>query len=183
MHRVSASMRIDAPRQVVWDLYADVERSVEWVPFAEEILFVSGPAALGQVYRERTRLSGIADIAEWTVVEWEPPRRQVQRSTGKGMDSRLVIELEPDGDGTLASQAALLESRAPWVLGWLHERVFGIVARRGIEAALAAAKARLEVAVSPCEGIARSPGRGAGRRTRAAADDRGAGDRPSEVAS
>jgi hypothetical protein len=144
MHRVGAAVRIAAPQQAVWDLYADVEGSVAWVPFAEAILFVSGPAGLGQVYRERTRLGGISDIAEWKVIEWDPPRRQVQRSLGKGMESRLVIALEPDGAGTRARQEALLDSRAPGPIGWLHERVFGIVARRGIAAALAAAKARLE---------------------------------------
>jgi uncharacterized protein YndB with AHSA1/START domain len=144
VRHLRASIRIDAPPQRVWDLYADVEGSVEWVPFAEEILFVSGPAGLGQVYRERTTLGGISDVAEWTVIEWDPPRRQVQRSTDKGMDSRLMIAVEPDGAGTLARQEVILDSRAPGPLGWLHERIFGIVARRGIVAALAAAKARLE---------------------------------------
>jgi hypothetical protein len=144
MHRVEASVRIDAPPRQVWDLYADVEGSVDWVPFAQEILSVSGPAGLGQVYRERTRLGGVSDVAEWTVIEWDPPRRQVQRSTGKGMDSRLVIALEAHGAGTVARQEAILDSRAPGLLGGLHERLFGLVARRGLRAALAAAKRRLE---------------------------------------
>jgi hypothetical protein len=144
MHRIAASARIEAPPEAVWNLYADVERSVDWVPFAEEILSISGPPGLGQVYRERTRLGGVADVAEWTVIEWDPPRRQVQRSVGNGMDSRLVIAVEPAGAGTVAHQEVLLESRAWGVLGWLHERVFGFVARRGITSALRAAKARLE---------------------------------------
>lgn len=144
MHRIRASIEIDAPPQAIWDLYADVEGSVEWVPFAEEILYVSGPAGLGQVYRERTRLGGISDIAEWTVIQWDPPRRQVQRSTGKGMDSRLVIAVEPSGSGSIARQEVILVSRAPGPIGWLHERVFGLVALRGIESALRAAKERLE---------------------------------------
>jgi hypothetical protein len=144
MHRLRASIRIDAPPQRVWDLYADVEGSVEWVPFVEEMLFVRGPAGLGQVYRERTRFGGVSDVAEWTVIEWDPPRRQVQRSIGKGMDSRLVIVVEPDGAGAVARQEVLLESRAPRPLGWLHERVFGLVAHRGISVALAAAKRKLE---------------------------------------
>ena len=145
MNHHRASIRTEAPPRRVWDLYADVEGSVEWVPFVKEILFVSGPAGLGQVYRERTRFGGVSDVAEWTVIEWDPPRRQVQRSTGKGMDSRLVIVVEPDGAGAVARQEVLLESRAPGPLGWLHERVFGLVARRGIDAALAAAKRQLEV--------------------------------------
>jgi len=144
MRRLEAAIAIDAPQQQVWNLYADVAGSVDWVPFAEEILYVSGPAGLGQVYRERTRLGGISDIAEWTVIEWDPPRRQVQRSLGKGMDSRLVIEVEPSGTGSVARQSVILDSRAPGPLGWAHERIFGVVARRGIVAALAAAKQRLE---------------------------------------
>ena len=144
MRHLRASIEIDAPPQAVWDLYADVEGSVDWVPFAEEILFVSGPAGLGQVYRERTRLGGISDVAEWTVIEWDPPRRQVQRSLGKGMDSRLVIGVEPSGTGSIARQEVILQSRAPGLAGWLHERIFGIVARRGIVAALQAARSRLE---------------------------------------
>jgi hypothetical protein len=143
-YRVAVSTWIDAAPRAVWDLYADVEGSVDWVPFAEEILSLSGPAGLGQVYRERTRLGGISDIAEWTIVEWDPPRRQVQRSTGKGMDSRLVIEVAPATDGSTVRQEAILESRAPGPLGWLHERIFGTVARRGISSALRAAKQRLE---------------------------------------
>jgi hypothetical protein len=110
---------------------------------------VSGPAGLGQVYRERTRLGGISDVAEWTVIEWDPPRRQVQRSTGKGMDSRLLIEIEPAGTGTVAWQEVALDSRAPGPLGWLHERAFGLVARRGITSALAAAKRHLEAEPPP----------------------------------
>ena len=141
---MAASIQIDASVEAVWNLYADVEGSVEWVPFAEEILDVSGPPGLGQVYRERTRLGGIADVAEWTVIEWDPPRRQVQRSIGKGMDSRLIIEIGPAGAGAVAHQEVLLDSRAPGVLGWIHERVFGLVARRGVTSALRAAKARLE---------------------------------------
>lgn len=143
-HRLTASIQIDAPVEAVWNLYADVEGSVAWVPFAEEIIDVSGPPGLGQVYRERTRLGGISDVAEWTVIEWDPPRRQIQRSIGKGMDSRLIIEVEPAGACTLAHQQVLLDSRAPGVLGWIHERLFGLVARRGITSALQAAKARLE---------------------------------------
>lgn len=144
MRRIARSIRIEAAPQQVWDLYADVEGSVDWVPFAEEILFVSGPAGLGQVYRERTRLGGLSDVAEWQVVEWDPPHRQVQRSTGKGMDSHLVIVVEPSGGSTVARQEVVLESRLPGPLGWLHERVFGRVARGGVEAALRAAKRRLE---------------------------------------
>jgi hypothetical protein len=148
MRRVTASVDIAAPAQRVWDLYADVRGSVDWVPFAEEILYVSGPPGVGQVYRERTKLGGISDVAEWQVIEWDPPRRQVQLSTDKGMDSRLVIEIEPleplDAGRSRVRQEAILESRLPPVVRWLHEAVFAMVAGRGVRGAVEAAKRHLE---------------------------------------
>ena len=144
MRRIEATAWIEADPQVAWDLYADVERSVEWVPFAEEILYVSGPAGLGQVYRERTRLAGMSDVAEWRVIEWDPPRRQVQLSLGKKAESRLIIELAPERGGTRVLQAAELRSELPGPIGWLHELIFGIAAGRGLRSAVAAAKLKLE---------------------------------------
>lgn len=58
MKRVGVAANLAAEPQRVWDLYADVERSVEWVPFMEEVDYISGPPGLGQVYRERTRQGG-----------------------------------------------------------------------------------------------------------------------------
>ena len=148
MRRVTARIDIDAPAQTVWDLYADVPGSPDWVPFAEEILYVSGPPGLGQVYRERTKLLGIRDVAEWRIIEWDAPRRQVQLSTDKGMDARLVIEIEPleplDSGRSSVRQEAIFESRLPRPVGWIHELVFSTVGRRGITAAVRAAKAHLE---------------------------------------
>ena len=148
MRQVTATIDIDAPAQALWDLYADVPRSPDWVPFCEEILYVSGPAGIGQVYRERTKLLGISDVAEWHVIEWEPPRRQVQLSTDKGMDARLVIEVEPleplDAGRSRVRQDAIFESRLPGPIGWVQELVFSTVGRRGISSAVRAAKAYLE---------------------------------------
>jgi hypothetical protein len=73
------------------------------VPFVEEVLCVSGPAGLGQVYRERTRLGGMSGVSHWQVVEWQPPHRQVQLSTDMRMNSRLIIEVEPSAGGDSAA--------------------------------------------------------------------------------
>ena len=148
MRRVIATIDIDAPAQAAWDLYADVPGSPDWVPFSEEILYVSGPPGLGLVYRERTKLLGIRDVAEWRIIEWDPPRRQVQLSTDKGVDARLVIEVEPleplDAGRSRVRQEAIFESRLPGPLAWIHELVFSTVGRRGITSAVRAAKAHLE---------------------------------------
>jgi polyketide cyclase/dehydrase/lipid transport protein len=155
MRRVTASIDIDAPAQDVWDLYVDVPRTPDWVPFSERILFISGPPGLGQVYRERTRLLGISDVAEWRIIEWEPPRRQVQLSTDKRMDARLVIEVEPlepfDAGRSRVRQEAIFESRLRGPLARVHELLFASVGKRGITAAVQAAKAHLESRESASE--------------------------------
>lgn len=143
--RVSASAVVRAEPQAAWDLYADVPGSVDWVPFAEEILYLSGPAGLGQVYRERTRLLGSTGEQTWEIVEWDPPRLQVQQSTDMRMRSRLVVEIARiAGGNTLIRQSTELQSMLPRPIGWLHEAVFALVARYGIGRAVAAAKRRLE---------------------------------------
>ena len=143
--RVSAHAVVRADPQAAWDLYADVPGSVDWVPFAEEILYLSGPAGVGQVYRERTRLLGSTGEQTWEVVEWDPPRRQVQVSTDMRMRSRLAVEIaRVAGGDTLIRQSTELRSMLPRPIGWLHEAVFALVARYGIGRAVAAAKRRLE---------------------------------------
>ena len=144
MKRVAASILIAAPLERVWDLYADVEGSVRWVPFVEEILYVSGPAGPGQVYRERTRFGAIRNVTEWRVVEWDPPRRQVQRATGMNLETHLVLAFEPAGERTRARQEVVLRSALPPPLSWFQEQLVAMVSRRGIGQALRAAKRYLE---------------------------------------
>ena len=58
----------------------------------------------------------------------------------------LVIEIEAIAAGARVQQEAVLSSRMPGLLGQLHERAFGFVARSGLEQAVAAAKRQLELA-------------------------------------
>ncbi len=59
MRRVEADALVGASRDEVWELYDDIAGTPRWVPFVREILYVSGPARVGTVYRERTRIVGI----------------------------------------------------------------------------------------------------------------------------
>ena len=144
MRRIEAAVTIRAAPQRVWDLYADVPGSAAWVPFVEEVLWVEGEPGVGQRYRERTRLLGTTDEAEWQIVEWDPPRRQVQRSDEKGMTSHLAIEIEPSAAGSRVRQIVTLESRLPRPIAWYHEALFAVVGRHGIRSAVRAAKRYLE---------------------------------------
>ena len=144
MKRVVASTVIEAAPKRVWDLYADVAHSAEWIPFVEEVLSVSDPLGPGEWYRERTRFMRISDVSEWRIVEWDAPRRQLHRSSNKQIDMDLVIEIEAIGGGARVRQEAVLTSKMPGLLGQLHEGAFGFVARSGLEQAVAAAKRELE---------------------------------------
>jgi polyketide cyclase/dehydrase/lipid transport protein len=144
MIRVASSLLINATPGRVWDLYADVPRSAEWVPFVEEVLDVSGAPGIGQVYRERTRLAGVTDVSEWRIIEWDPPRRQVQFSSSKKIDTRLMIEIESVGGASRVRETAILNSRLPPPFSWLHEALFSIVSRHGLRTALGGAKLYLE---------------------------------------
>jgi hypothetical protein len=151
MRRVATSLVINASPERVWDLYADIAGSVQWVPFAEEILEMSGPSGPGQIYRERTRLGGITTVSEWRVIEWDPPRRQVQLSTDMKMTTHLAIEVEAVGAASRVRQEAVLSSRLLPPLSWLHETIVATISRRGLRQAVRAAKAHLEAQVSPLQ--------------------------------
>jgi hypothetical protein len=144
VRRIEAEALVRAAPQRVWDLYADVHRSAAWVPFVEEVLWVEGEPGVGQRYRERTRLLGTTDEAEWQIVEWDPPRRQVQRSDEKGMTSHLAIEVETSADGARVRQIVTLQSRLPRPIAWYHEALFAVVGGHGIRSAVRAAKRHLE---------------------------------------
>ena len=86
MRRVEADALVGASRDEVWQLYDDIAGTPRWVPSVREILYVSGPARVGTVYRERNRIA----TAQWEIVEHRRPTRQVHVSdegvTGAGAD-------------------------------------------------------------------------------------------------
>jgi Polyketide cyclase / dehydrase and lipid transport len=144
MRRVEGEALVGASREEVWELYDDIAGTPRWVPFVEDIVYVSGPARVGTVYRERTRLAGVRDTGQWEIVEHRRPVRQVHVSFDKGLESRLIITFEGRGTGTWVHEAAELRSRLWGPLGWLHESIAIIPAGHGVRAAVAGAKRAFE---------------------------------------
>jgi hypothetical protein len=144
MRRVEAEALVGASRDEVWALYDDIAGTPRWVPFVEEVVYVSGPARVGTVYRERTRLAGLSDVGQWEIVEHRRPVRQVHVSFDKGLASRLIITFEARGTGTWVHQAAELRSRLWGPIGWLHEAIAIFPAGHGVRAAVAGAKRAFE---------------------------------------
>jgi Polyketide cyclase / dehydrase and lipid transport len=144
MRRVEAEALVGASREEVWQLYDDIEDTPRWVPFVSEILYLSGPARVGTVYRERTRLAGLPSTQQWEIVEHRRPSRQVHVSEAFAVTTRLVITFEGRGTGTWVHQAAEVSSSLWGPFGWLHETLFSIVARWGVEGAVSGAKRAFE---------------------------------------
>ncbi len=140
MRRAEAEALVGASRDEVWDLYDDIAGTPRWMPLVEAVVYVSGPARVGTVYRKRTRLVGLADTGQWEIVEHRRPVRQVHVSSDRGLDSTLIITFEARGTGTWVHEATELRSRLWGPLGWLHEAVAIIAAGRSIRAAVAGAK-------------------------------------------
>jgi len=144
MRRVEAEALVGASREEVWQLYDDIEDTPRWLPFVSEILYLSGPARVGAVYRERTRFAGLPTTQQWEIVEHRRPSRQVHVSEAFGISSRLIITFEGRGTGTWVHQAAEIRSGLWGPLGWLHEALASIPARMGVDAAVTGAKRAFE---------------------------------------
>src|SRR3954454_6233491 len=117
MRRVEAEALVGASRDEVWRVYDDIAGTPRWVPGVQEILYVSGPSRLGTVYRERTRVAA----AQWEIIEYRRPTRQVHESTEGPLARRRTLTFEARGSGTWVHEAVELRSTLWGPVGWLHE--------------------------------------------------------------
>ena len=69
MRRIEAEALVGASRDEVWKLYDDIAGLPRWLPPVDRIVYVSGPARVGAVYRARTRVAGIGVTEQWEIVE------------------------------------------------------------------------------------------------------------------
>jgi hypothetical protein len=144
MRRVEAAALVGASRDEVWDLYDDIAGTSRWVPSVREILYVSGPARVGTVYRERTRVMGIPGAAQWEVTEHRRPVRQVHVSAAGALERTRVITFEARGSGTWVHQAAEVRSSLWGPIGFLHEVLAILPASLGVRSTVVGAKRAFE---------------------------------------
>jgi uncharacterized protein YndB with AHSA1/START domain len=152
MRTVHAAVEVAAPPSAAWALYLDTPGTPAWVPFVDEVLATSGPAEVGVVYRERTRLLGATTVNTWEIVELVPEQRRVEVSHDMGIDSRVEITLEPTPRGTRIRQATRVRSRLPRPLAWAHELVAAAGAQHGLRGAVAGAARVLGAATDDAAG-------------------------------
>jgi hypothetical protein len=126
MAKAITTTYIDAAVPKVWEFINDLHRKPEYVHFVREVFDIpSHPLREGAVYRERARFGPRESVSEWRVVQFDPPKRQVQQSQSREMDATFTASLEIEGSGTrltVEMNVLLLPVLRP--LGWLLEKLF-----------------------------------------------------------
>jgi Polyketide cyclase / dehydrase and lipid transport len=118
--------RIAASPRDVWKVLVDVERYVEWAPWALAVARADRPAGLGVAYEERSRLlAPLAARSRWRIVEFDAPRRQVHRTEDVALATAYdrIFELASDGAGGTWLTLAVRYRPALGAAGRLLDRV------------------------------------------------------------
>jgi len=144
MRRIEAEALVGASRDEVWELYDDIAGEPRWMPNVRAVLYTSGPARVGTVYRERTSVFGFPATAQWEVVEHRRLKVQVRETTDAWMRRTLTLTFEGRGTGTRVHHALELRSRLWGPVGWLHEQLLAAVAGADLRATAAGAKRAFE---------------------------------------
>jgi hypothetical protein len=115
-----------APPAKLWELVCDTSRNAEWVQATAAVTRTDGPARLGSTYDEINPIMGPWRAkTRWTVIEFDPPHRQVHRSQDVPFASvaLVIIDVAPSGDG---SEVTVTLRQRP-SLGALGTSVLGLL--------------------------------------------------------
>src|SRR3954447_17421292 len=96
-----ASITIDAPIEVVWSVFTDVERWPTWASSFTSVELVDGPMRLGA--KARIRQPWLPTVV-WEVTKWEPARSWTWVATSPGVLTEASHALTLSGEGTIAEQ-------------------------------------------------------------------------------
>jgi uncharacterized membrane protein len=133
------SIEIDAPPQLVWDVFSEVEHWPDWTASVTSLVGRDGPAlAVGK--RFAIKQPGMSKLV-WKVTEIDPGSSWtwVQRSPGVLVSARHDVVAQPGGRTLVRQQ---LEQRG--ALGALVGRMMAKKTRRFLELEAQGLKARSE---------------------------------------
>jgi uncharacterized membrane protein len=124
------SITIDAPINVVWSVFTDVERWPTWASSFTSVELIDGPMRLGA--KARIRQPRLPTLV-WEVTKWSPGHSWTWTATSPGARTEASHVLTRSGEGTVAEQS--ITSSGP--LGRLAAFVWRSLTRRylAIEAA------------------------------------------------
>ena len=124
------SITIDAPIDVVWSVFTDVERWPTWASSFTSVELIDGPMRLGA--KARIRQPRLPTLV-WEVTKWSPGHSWTWTAMSLGARTDASHVLTRSGEGTVAEQS--ITSSGP--LGRVAAFVWRSVTRRylAIEAA------------------------------------------------
>ena len=115
--KMSLSIDIDAPPEIVWAIWSDIERWSEWTASITKIQKLApGPLAVG--LRACVRQPKLP-VAIWRVTELEENRRFTWVSTSPGAHVIGIHTIEPLADGTRATMILIFAGPLALLFGWL----------------------------------------------------------------
>jgi uncharacterized protein YndB with AHSA1/START domain len=144
MSRVGATIDIDAPPEVVFAFFDDLENARVLMPRIVDVVSVEPLADGGRrvEYTVRTRSGSEASVTS-EHVEYDPPRRTVARGYEAGLGTLSTRMFEPYRNGTRVTTFVEWQLPSRYV-GGLFTAQLRRPLRRSLEAMLAAAKDALE---------------------------------------
>ena len=144
-----ASITIDAPIDVVWSVFTDVERWPTWASSFTSVELIDGPMRLGA--KARIRQPKLPTVV-WEVTKWEPGRSWTWAATSPGARTEASHVLTAAGGRTVAEQ--MIVSSGP--LGRLAAWVWRSLTRRYLAIEAAGLKERSEQVLAATRAAARA---------------------------
>jgi len=111
-----ASITIDAPIDVVWSVFTDVERWPTWASSFTSVELIDGPMRLGA--KARIRQPKLPTVV-WEVIKWEPGHSWTWAATGPGARTEASHVLTSAGGRTVAEQAIVSTGPLGRLLAWM----------------------------------------------------------------
>lgn len=105
-HRVTASIEVHAPVEVIWDVLTRFSDYGDWLESTTEVLRADDDAVVGASFEERSRISGVwMATIRWTVTELHPQERLAFRGEGVRLLDGLgfAVDLTAEDDATALS--------------------------------------------------------------------------------
>jgi uncharacterized membrane protein len=147
-----AAITIDAPVDVVWSVFTDVERWPTWASSFTSVELIDGPMRLGA--KARIRQPRLPTVV-WEVTKWEPGRSWTWTATGPGARTDASHVLTRSGSGTLAEQSIVSSGPIGRAIAFISRSL----TRRYLAIEAAGLKQRSEQIAAASRSAAAAPGR------------------------
>jgi uncharacterized protein YndB with AHSA1/START domain len=111
------SISIDAPIEVVWSVFTDVEQWPTWTSSVTSVQLIDGPMRVGA--QARIRQPKLPTVT-WTVTEFHPGRSWTWQATSPGARTVATHRLTGDGSTTVARQSIAQNGPLGRIVGRLY---------------------------------------------------------------